>query len=215
MQNEYVLNENKPEGCSINYYLSFYKSLLLLLVFNCVFYFICLTASAPTRTLGRRKLVRNRFTIDTDIVFDGDPEQQDLTSPQESDSVPPQQKDEQLAGDTDRWVEEQFDLEEYEDQEEMKETDILSDDDDEFSQTPRALSEEAELESPLRALSLEVSETDSRKNLQSPAENKEPDEEKISDTEKSSITDNSGNQAEKDEVWVRRELSGSSSDSAT
>uniref|UniRef100_A0A3P9PE75 TIAM Rac1 associated GEF 1 n=1 Tax=Poecilia reticulata TaxID=8081 RepID=A0A3P9PE75_POERE len=163
-------------------------------------------ASAPTRTLGRRKLVRNRFTIDTDI---------------ESDSVPLQQKDEQqseLAGDTDRWVEEQFDLEEYEDQEEMKETDILSDDDDEFCQTPRALSEEADLESPLMALSLEGAETDGSKSLPSPTVSDAPDEEKISGTErKSSVTDNSEdkNQAEKAEVWVRREPSDSSPDCPT
>ncbi|MEQ2175389.1 hypothetical protein GOODEAATRI_017466, partial [Goodea atripinnis] len=180
-----------------------------------------LDASAPTRTLGRRKLVRNRFTIDTDIVFDGDSEQQDLATPQESDSVPLQQEDEpqsELAGDTDRWVEEQFDLEEYEDQEEMKETDILSDEDDEFCQTPRALSEEADLESPMMALSLGGAETDGSKSLQSPAVSETPDEEMASDTErKSSITDNSGerNQAEKDEVWVRRELSGSPPDGAT
>ncbi|XP_054884168.1 rho guanine nucleotide exchange factor TIAM1 [Poeciliopsis prolifica] len=173
-------------------------------------------ASAPTRTLGRRKLVRNRFTIDTDIVFDGDSEQQDLTSPQETESVPLQQKEEQqseLAGDTDRWVEEQFDLEEYEDQEEMKETDILSDDDDEFCQTPRALSEEADLESPLMALSLEGAETDGSKSLPSPTVSDTPDEEKISNTErKSSVTNNSEdkNQAEKAEVWVRREPSDSS-----
>ncbi|XP_027900668.1 T-lymphoma invasion and metastasis-inducing protein 1 isoform X2 [Xiphophorus couchianus] len=178
-------------------------------------------ASAPTRTLGRRKLVRNRFTIDTDIVFDGDSEQQDLTSPQESDSVPLQQKEEQqseLAGDTDRWVEEQFDLEEYEDQEEMKETDILSDDDDGFCQTPRPPSEEVDLESPLMALSLEGAETDGSKSLPSPTVSDTPDEEKISDTErKSSVTDNSEdkNQAEKAEVWLRREPSDSSPECPT
>lgn len=165
--------------------------------------------------------MRNRFTIDTDIVFDGDSEQQDLASPQEPDSIPLEQKNEQqseLAGDTDRWVEEQFDLEEYEDQEEMKETDILSDDDEEFCQTPRALSEEVDLESPLIALSLEGAETDVNKSRQSPSVSETPDEEKISDTEsRSSMTDDSGdkNQAGKGEVWVRRELSGSSPDCAT
>uniref|UniRef100_A0A3Q2P2Y7 TIAM Rac1 associated GEF 1 n=1 Tax=Fundulus heteroclitus TaxID=8078 RepID=A0A3Q2P2Y7_FUNHE len=167
-------------------------------------------ASDPTRTLGRRKLVRNRFTIDTDIVFDGDSEQQGLASPPDPDSAPPQQKEEQqsdLAGDTDRWVEEQFDLEEYEDQEEMKETDILSDDEDEFCQTPRALSVEADLESPMTALSLEGAERGASKRPQSPT----PDEEKMSDTEtNSSKTDNSGH---KSEVWVRRQPSGSSPDS--
>uniref|UniRef100_A0A671W2E4 TIAM Rac1 associated GEF 1 n=1 Tax=Sparus aurata TaxID=8175 RepID=A0A671W2E4_SPAAU len=77
-------------------------------------------ASAPSRTLARRKLVRNRFTIDTDL---------------------PQGED------TDRWVEEQFDLGCYEDQGDgidigqVKETDILSDD-DEYLETGSAMQEE-------------------------------------------------------------------------
>ncbi|XP_056139199.1 rho guanine nucleotide exchange factor TIAM1-like [Lampris incognitus] len=121
--------------------------------------------SVPTRTLGRRKLVRNRFTIDTDIVFDGEPDQE-LTSPQELDSQQQQEKQQQqqerhqqseLAGDTDRWVEEQFDLEEYEDQEEVKETDILSDDDD-FCLSTRTPSVEANLEAPVKALTLKGEE---------------------------------------------------------
>ncbi|XP_057694474.1 rho guanine nucleotide exchange factor TIAM1 isoform X1 [Corythoichthys intestinalis] len=83
-------------------------------------------ASAPTRTLGRRKLVRNRFTIDTDVVPDGEP---DPASP--SDPASPLDPERlRSSGDTDRWVEEQFDLKEYEDPEEAKETDILSDEDD-------------------------------------------------------------------------------------
>uniref|UniRef100_A0A8C9WFE6 TIAM Rac1 associated GEF 1 n=1 Tax=Scleropages formosus TaxID=113540 RepID=A0A8C9WFE6_SCLFO len=73
--------------------------------------------SAPPRTLGRRKLVHKCITIDTDIVS---PCQ--LTRPQAV-AV--------SAGDTDRWVEEQFDLQGYVDREEdVKETDILSDDDE-------------------------------------------------------------------------------------
>ncbi|KAA8593999.1 hypothetical protein FQN60_004833 [Etheostoma spectabile] len=153
-------------------------------------------ASAPTRTLGRRKLVRNRFTIDTDIVFDGEPEQ-DLASPQEPksdrlqqdnkpDEPPPQSE---LAGDTDRWVEEQFDLEEYEDPEEVKETDILSDEDDEFYQKPRALAAEADLEAPVMALSLESEETE---------ESGTPD-----DVKQSAVINEK--QREKDEIWVRRQ----------
>ncbi|XP_013868185.1 T-lymphoma invasion and metastasis-inducing protein 1 [Austrofundulus limnaeus] len=172
-------------------------------------------ASAPTRTLGRRKLVRNRFTIDTDIVFDGDAEHQDFVSPKEFDSKRLQQKDEQeqseLTGDTDRWVEEQFDLDEYEDQEEVKETDILSDDDDEFCQTPRSPSEEGDLESPMMALSLEGSGIEEHKSLNS--QNASDDHVKICDMKKGSSEDQ--NQAEDDEIWVRRELSGSSPDCAT
>ncbi|XP_067307393.1 rho guanine nucleotide exchange factor TIAM1 isoform X1 [Pseudorasbora parva] len=105
--------------------------------------------SAPTRTLGRRKLVRNRFTIDTDIVFDTEP---DSDSP---DSQHAQQQGIVPAGDTDRWVEEQFDLQRYEEQEQdVKETDILSDDDD-FSQSALSPSTEPDVEGPISALSLE------------------------------------------------------------
>ncbi|XP_069017320.1 rho guanine nucleotide exchange factor TIAM1-like isoform X3 [Embiotoca jacksoni] len=184
-------------------------------------------ASAPTRTLGRRKLVRNRFTIDTDIVFDGEPERQDPSSPQEPDAKQLQQKDEpdqqqqqsELAGDTDRWVEEQFDLEEYEDQEEVKETDILSDEDDEYCQTPRAPSTEADLEDPIKALSLEGAETEESESLKSPTVSETPDDVKLSDVEKQSVVtaDNveDQNQTEKDEIWVRRDHSGSSPDCAT
>uniref|UniRef100_A0A672KUU5 TIAM Rac1 associated GEF 1 n=1 Tax=Sinocyclocheilus grahami TaxID=75366 RepID=A0A672KUU5_SINGR len=105
--------------------------------------------SAPTRTLGRRKLVRNRFTIDTDIVFDTEP---DSDSP---DSQHAQQQGIVPAGDTDRWVEEQFDLQRYEEQEQdVKETDILSDD-DEFCQSALSPSTDLDVEGPLSALSLE------------------------------------------------------------
>ena len=170
--------------------------------------------SAPTRTLGRRKLVRNRFTIDTDIVFDGDVEQQDLASPQEPDSETLQQKDEadrrqqaELAGDTDRWVEEQFDLEEYEDQEEVKETDILSDEDDEFCQA----SSEADLGGPMMALSLEDAETEESESLRSPSVGGTPDDAKSPSLEKSAAEDRN----ETGEIWVRREPSGSPPDCAT
>uniref|UniRef100_A0A665V0F9 TIAM Rac1 associated GEF 1b n=1 Tax=Echeneis naucrates TaxID=173247 RepID=A0A665V0F9_ECHNA len=147
-------------------------------------------ASAPTRTLGRRKLVRNRFTIDTDI------------------DKPDQQHQPELTGDTDRWVEEQFDLEEYEEQEEVKETDILSDDDDEFSHTARVPSAEADLEAPVMALSLESKETEECESLKSPTvcETHRP-----VDTEKQSVESNDNveaqKKAEKDDIWVRREQS--------
>lgn len=166
--------------------------------------------------------MRNRFTIDTDIVFDGEPEQ-DLASPQETDSnrlqqddEPDQQQQPELAGDTDRWVEEQFDLEEYEDQEEVKETDILSDEDDEFCQTPRAPSAEVDLEAPVMALSLASEETEESDSLKSPTASETPDDVKLSNTEKQSamIVDNVA-QTEKDEIWVRRKNSSSSPDCGT
>ncbi len=164
--------------------------------------------------------MRNRFTIDTDIVFDGEPEQ-DPASPQEPDSNqvqqddgPDQQQQSELAGDTDRWVEEQFDLEEYEDREEVKETDILSDDDDEFCRTPRAPSTEADLEAPVMALSLESEETEESESLKSPTVGETPDDVKLSNTEKQSAMMDDAmedqKQTEKDAIWVRREQSGSS-----
>ncbi|KAK2846724.1 hypothetical protein Q5P01_009723 [Channa striata] len=176
-------------------------------------------ASAPTRTLGRRKLVRNRFTIDTDIVFDGENEQ-DLSAPQELDSNRLQQDDgpepsqqAELEGDTDRWVEEQFDLEEYEDQGDVKETDILSDD-EEFCQTPRATSLDADLEASVMALSLGSKETEETKSLKSPVISEAHDDVKLSNTEKESATIHNDledqKQTEDEIIWVRREQSGSS-----
>lgn len=170
--------------------------------------------------------MRNRFTIDTDIVFDGEAEQ-DLTSPQEpdanrlqpQDNKPDRLQQTELAGDTDRWVEEQFDLEEYEDQDEVKETDILSDEDDEFCQTTRVSSTEADLEAPVMALSLESKESEENKSLKSPKASGTPDDVNLSDTEKQSavIDDNAEDQkpTEKDEIWVRRQQSGSSPDYET
>ncbi|CAB1333313.1 unnamed protein product [Coregonus sp. 'balchen'] len=141
--------------------------------------------SAPSRTLGRRKLVRNRLTIDTDLVLHGNHEDSDSNSshsthdyshqPQPSHNpLLPTQKPQQrtllaTGGDTDRWVEEQFDLDCYVDQGgvtgeerrmegrmeggmegrmeggmEVKETDILSDD-DEYCKSVRASSAEPSL----------------------------------------------------------------------
>lgn len=160
--------------------------------------------------------MRNRFTIDTDIVFDGEPEQ-DLASPQEPDSNRPQQDVEpdrqqpELAGDTDRWVEEQFDLEEYEDPEEVKETDILSDDDDEFCRTPRA----ADLEAPVMALSLESEETEESESLKSPAVSETPDDDDMKLSKQSDDNAEDQKQPGEKEIWVRRELSGSSPDCGT
>uniref|UniRef100_A0A8C6T4A5 TIAM Rac1 associated GEF 1b n=1 Tax=Neogobius melanostomus TaxID=47308 RepID=A0A8C6T4A5_9GOBI len=154
--------------------------------------------SAPTRTLGRRKLVRNRFTIDTDIVFDSDP---DLTlppdsSPSPADDTPPDRlqrgnsdPQQQHKSDTDRWVEEQFDLDEYEDRGEMKETDILSDEDEEFCRKLR----HASIDGPMSAMSLESEETESE-DLMSPME----------DLKQISVGADEGQQAD-DDVWVRRE----------
>lgn len=57
------------------------------------------------------------------------------------------------AGDTDRWVEEQFDLARYEEPDGVKETDILSDD-DEFCEAARGAEVDTDLPDRLQAASL-------------------------------------------------------------
>lgn len=148
--------------------------------------------------MGRRKLVRNRFTIDTDIVFDTDA---DADSPDSQTSLQP--------GDTDRWVEEQFDLQRYEEHEQTKETDLLSDedgngDDEDISQ---------ELEGPVSAMSLEDEEEETK------AEGKDCKSHhalKLSHVGKqcamsvASVDEQSVIAGE--DVWVRREMSSTESD---
>uniref|UniRef100_A0A669BAD4 TIAM Rac1 associated GEF 1 n=1 Tax=Oreochromis niloticus TaxID=8128 RepID=A0A669BAD4_ORENI len=104
-------------------------------------------ASAPSRTLARRRLVRNRITIDTDLVFHGDNNNSAHEDPSSQD--------------TDRWVEEQFNLGCYENQCEgtdvgqVKETDILSDD-DEYCTSVRAMSTKLDnLEEQMKGLNLQ------------------------------------------------------------
>ncbi|XP_029629740.1 T-lymphoma invasion and metastasis-inducing protein 1 isoform X2 [Salmo trutta] len=131
--------------------------------------------SDPARTLGRRKLVRNRFTIDTDIVFDSEPDQESLLSPLSPEEPEGQGqregqgRGEVQAGDTDRWVEEQFDLERYEEEQEaqketevkgggdVKQTEILSGDEDfclSVSGPSTVSLSNTDLEGPVGALSL-------------------------------------------------------------
>ncbi|NXK87956.1 TIAM1 protein, partial [Formicarius rufipectus] len=98
--------------------------------------------SAPSKSLGRRRrrLARNRFTIDSDAVYAS-------SSPEKEPQQPPH------GGDTDRWVEEQFDLAQYEEQEDIKETDILSDD-DEYCEAVRGGAAERDLRERLQAATL-------------------------------------------------------------
>ncbi|XP_023373200.1 T-lymphoma invasion and metastasis-inducing protein 1 isoform X3 [Otolemur garnettii] len=97
--------------------------------------------SAPSKSLGRRRrrLARNRFTIDSDAIS--------ASSPEKESQEPPG------GGDTDRWVEEQFDLAQYEEQDDIKETDILSDD-DEFCESVKGASVDADLQERLQAASI-------------------------------------------------------------
>ncbi|XP_023375489.1 T-lymphoma invasion and metastasis-inducing protein 1 [Pteropus vampyrus] len=97
--------------------------------------------SAPSKSLGRRRrrLARNRFTIDSDAIS--------ASSPEKESQQPPG------GGDTDRWVEEQFDLAQYEEQDDIKETDILSDD-DEFCESVKGADVDRELQERLQAASI-------------------------------------------------------------
>ncbi|XP_041949328.1 LOW QUALITY PROTEIN: T-lymphoma invasion and metastasis-inducing protein 1-like [Alosa sapidissima] len=117
--------------------------------------------SAPTRTLGRRKVVRNRFTIDRDVIFDDD-SNQSTDHEQDSPTLIPEPVSQHEPAphshnaplppkDTERWVEQQFDHGRYNNQ--VKETDILSDDDD-YCKSVRGPSAEPSAECPLGALSL-------------------------------------------------------------
>uniref|UniRef100_A0A8C4HIS0 T-lymphoma invasion and metastasis-inducing protein 1 n=1 Tax=Dicentrarchus labrax TaxID=13489 RepID=A0A8C4HIS0_DICLA len=124
-------------------------------------------ASAPSRTFARRKLVRNRFTIDTDLVFHGNNNNSNDSEPSQHSSYPPLSQHALLQAhkpqgeDTDRWVEEQFDLGCYEDQGEgidvgqVKETDILSDDDEYCKSVRAASAEPADLEGKMEGLDLQ------------------------------------------------------------
>ncbi|XP_038564223.1 T-lymphoma invasion and metastasis-inducing protein 1 isoform X3 [Micropterus salmoides] len=127
-------------------------------------------ASAPSRTLSHRKLVRSRFTIDTDLVFhgggnnnsnDADPSRHSSCSQLSQHALQSRKPQEE---DTDRWVEEQFDLGCYEDQGEginmgqLKETDILSDDDEYCKSVRAASAEPADLERKMEGLKLQGGE---------------------------------------------------------
>ncbi|XP_008564725.1 PREDICTED: T-lymphoma invasion and metastasis-inducing protein 1 [Galeopterus variegatus] len=111
--------------------------------------------SAPSKSLGRRRrrLARNRFTIDSDAVS--------ASSPEKESQQPPG------GGDTDRWVEEQFDLAQYEEQDDIKETDILSDD-DEFCESVRGAAVDRDLQERLQAACISQQER-GRKTLDSHA----------------------------------------------
>lgn len=120
-------------------------------------------ASAPSRTLGHRKLVRNRFTIDTDLIFHDDTQ----GSAPNSYSAPSQhalpQAHKPQGEDTDRWVEEQFDLGSYEDQTivtQVKETDILSDDDEYCKSVRSGSTEPIDLEAKMEGLELQMRNDD-------------------------------------------------------
>ncbi|KAM5278400.1 rho guanine nucleotide exchange factor TIAM1 isoform 1-T25 [Hipposideros larvatus] len=111
--------------------------------------------SAPSKSLGRRRrrLARNRFTIDSDAIS--------ASSPEKESQQPPG------GGDTDRWVEEQFDLAQYEEQDDIKETDILSDD-DEFCESVKGADVDRDLQERLQAASISQRER-GRKTLDSHA----------------------------------------------
>ncbi len=114
--------------------------------------------------------MRNRFTIDTDLVFHGNNNNSNESDPCQY-SYPPLSQHTLLephkpqGEDTDRWVEEQFDLGRYEDQgesidvEPVKETDILSDDDEYCKSVRAASAEPSDLDAKMEGLTLQGGET--------------------------------------------------------
>uniref|UniRef100_A0A672R7H0 TIAM Rac1 associated GEF 1 n=1 Tax=Sinocyclocheilus grahami TaxID=75366 RepID=A0A672R7H0_SINGR len=160
--------------------------------------------SAPSRTLGRRKLIRNRFTIDTSVIFD-DGSSQDLSpiTPTEP-PLSSLQKPQQAIRETDRWVEDQFDLQHYENQDDVKETDILSDD-DEYCQSVRGPSSDPSLEESLEALSVEGDED---KGLNGLSEDKPPTSHaplKLTLLRKQCAVEGVASERDCEVIWVRRD----------
>ncbi|XP_026227108.1 T-lymphoma invasion and metastasis-inducing protein 1-like isoform X2 [Anabas testudineus] len=131
-------------------------------------------ASAPSQELTRRKLVRNRLTIDTDLIYHGNNNNSNNPDSSHHPSHPTPyssfsqhallQSHKSQGQDTDRWVEEQFDLGCYEDRGEgidigeVKETDILSDDDEYCKSVRAASAEPSELEGKMEGLNLQGAE---------------------------------------------------------
>uniref|UniRef100_A0A3P9I9Y7 TIAM Rac1 associated GEF 1a n=1 Tax=Oryzias latipes TaxID=8090 RepID=A0A3P9I9Y7_ORYLA len=119
------------------------------------------TASAPSRTLSRKRVLKNKITVDTELIFQDTDNKSDRASPLSANShPPPSQPQKPHREDTDRWLEEQFNLGCYEDQcnsieETVKETDILSDD-DEYCKSVRSDSADPEgLKSRMEELDLQ------------------------------------------------------------
>ncbi|KAF6716261.1 T-lymphoma invasion and metastasis-inducing protein 1 [Oryzias melastigma] len=94
-------------------------------------------ASAPSRTLSRKRVLMNKITVDSDLIVHGNnnSDSSHRPAPPPLSHHPPSQPQKPHREDTDRWLEEQFNLGSYEEQcesteEKVKETDILSDDDE-------------------------------------------------------------------------------------
>ncbi|XP_057676221.1 rho guanine nucleotide exchange factor TIAM1 [Corythoichthys intestinalis] len=135
-------------------------------------------ASAPSRSLARRKLLRNRFTIDTDLVSDTEAVSNN-NNHRRRDSDPAAAAP--LGAET--WPQRSYDLGPYEDGGKLKETDILSDDDD-YCKAPRAAEQVTELDAKMDAMEI-------RGVLKACAAQRGP---------------------ERDAVWVRRDDFGCNSD---
>ncbi|XP_051973371.1 rho guanine nucleotide exchange factor TIAM1-like [Xyrauchen texanus] len=168
--------------------------------------------SAPSRTLGQRKLIRNRFTIDTDVIFN-DGSTQDLPPITSTESLPSKvssslQKPQQPIRDTDRWVEDQFDLQHYKNEGDMKETDILSDD-DEYCKSVRGPSSEPRLEESFEALSVEGDEEKKDKDLSELSEDKHSLKShaplKLTLLRKQCAVEGVASERDCEVIWVRRD----------
>ncbi|XP_047660647.1 rho guanine nucleotide exchange factor TIAM1 isoform X2 [Tachysurus fulvidraco] len=170
--------------------------------------------SAPPGNLGRKRLVRNRFTINTDIVFDNYSSQDSTDLPQRHYPLP-SQNNQQNDGDTNHWLEEQFDLQLYDKQTDVKETDILSDD-DEYCESVKGSSAEPSLEESFEALIAEVEED--QKEEEKKVEDSAPtrsSENKLTETSlgqlrlaplrKQCAVEDEVAQREVEVIWVRRD----------
>ncbi|XP_060751322.1 rho guanine nucleotide exchange factor TIAM1 isoform X2 [Tachysurus vachellii] len=170
--------------------------------------------SAPPGKLGRKRLVRNRFTINTDIVFDNYSSQDSTDLPQRHYPLP-SQNNQQNDGDTNHWLEEQFDLQLYDKQTDVKETDILSDD-DEYCESVKGSSAEPSLEESFEALIAEVEEDQKEQDKKEEdsvpnrsSENKLPETSlgqlRLAPLRKQCAVEDEVAQREVEVIWVRRD----------
>lgn len=139
------------------------------------------------------------------MVFE-DGSSQDLSpiTPTESPLSSLLQKPQQPIQDTDCWVDNQFDLQHYENQDDVKETDILSDD-DEYCQSVRAPSSEPSLEESFEALSVEGDEVKGLNGLTEDKSSKSQAPPKLTLLKKQCAVEGASSERDCEVIWVRRD----------
>lgn len=139
------------------------------------------------------------------MVFDdGSSQHLSPVTPTESPLSSSFQKPQQPIQDTDRWVEDQFDLQHYENQNDVKETDILSDD-DEYCQSVRGHSSDPSLEESFEALSVEGDEVKDPNGLSEDKSPKSQAPPKLTLLRKQCAVEGVASERDCEVIWVRRD----------